>query len=210
MADFINHSQPKPLKELTNRDVELFIEDVFVPRKYSISTQRQFISAIKLLVVFYPDCTIELELLSRPKKSRLLPSVLSQEEVICLLRVTKNLKHRAILALLYSSGLRIGELIQLELRNINIERRQLLVKSGKGRKDRYVILADSFLPLLKNYVTTYCPKRYFVEGPSEGKYSGSSVRKFSHTSARLAQIYKVVTPHTLRHSYATHLLENGI
>mgnify|MGYP002628338216 CR=1 FL=1 len=148
--------------------------------------------------------------LKRPKKSRILPSVLSQEEVVTLLQVTRNLKHRAILALLYSAGLRIGELIALELKNIHIDRRQLLIKSGKGRKDRYVVLADSFLPLLQNYVITYAPKRYFVEGPEGACYSASSVRKFLHHSARLARIERVITPHTLRHSYATHMLENGI
>jgi len=209
VADFINYVQPKPIDELSNRDVELFLENVFVPLQYSISSQRQFISALKLFIVFYPNCKIEELELKRPKKSRILPSVLSQEEVITLLQVTKNLKHRAIIALLYSAGLRIGELISLELKNININRRQLLIKNAKRRKDRYVVLADSFLPLLQNYITTYRPKKYFVEGPENKCYSASSVRKFLHHSTQLARIERVITPHTLRHSYATHLLENG-
>ena len=210
IADFIDYMQPKPLVDLTNRDVELFIEKIFIARAYSISTQRQFISALKLFVNLYPECNIDSILLSRPKKSRILPTVLSQEEIVTLLQVTKNLKHRAIIALLYSAGLRISELISLELKHIDIARRQILVKSGKGRKDRYVILANSFLPLLQNYVTTYTPSRFFVEGKEGLKYSDGSIRKFLHRSAELAQIKKKVTPHTLRHSYATHLLENGI
>jgi site-specific recombinase XerD len=210
IADFINYTQPIPLTDLTNRDVELFIEETFIARAYSISSQRQFISALKLFVNLYPECNIDSFLLNRPKKSKLLPIVLSQQEVITLLQVTKNLKHRAIIALLYSAGLRIGELIGLELRHIDIARRQILVKSGKGRKDRYVILANSFLPLLQNYVNTYKPSRYFVEGKEHTKYSDGSIRKFLHRSTALAHIKKKVTPHTLRHSYATHLLENGI
>ncbi|WBX70341.1 tyrosine-type recombinase/integrase [Tenacibaculum retecalamus] len=210
IADFIDFSQPAPIESLTNKNVELFIEAVFIARDYSISSQRQFISALKLFVVYYPTCNIESLTLQRPKTSRKLPSVLSQQEVVTLLQVTRNLKHRAILAMLYSSGLRIGELTKLELRHIDVARRQLFVQNGKGRKDRYVILADSFLPLLQNYISTYVPKRFFVESPTGTKYSESSIRKFLHTSTRLAKIKKHVTPHTLRHSYATHLLENGI
>ena len=210
IADFIDFCQPAPIESLTNKNVELFIEAVFIARDYSISSQRQFISALKLFVVYYPTCNIESLTLERPKTSRKLPSVLSQQEVVILLQVTKNLKHRAILAMLYSSGLRIGELTKLELRHIDVARRQLFVQNGKGRKDRYVILAESFLPLLQNYISTYVPKRFFVESPTGTKYSESSIRKFLHTSTRLANIKKHVTPHTLRHSYATHLLENGI
>ncbi len=210
IADFIEYIKDKPLEELSNRDVEKFVEDVFLPRKYSVSTYRQMISAIKLFKTFYPQCKIDNLELKRPKKSKILPTILSQEEVLDLLRNTRNSKHRAILALLYSSGLRIGELIDLELCNINIDRRQIIIKSGKGRKDRYVILAESFLPLLQNYFMTYQPKKYFVEGPLQKKYSASSVRKFLERSRKLANINKKVTPHTLRHSYATHLLENGI
>ncbi len=210
IADFIDFSQPAPIKSLTNKNVELFIEAVFITRNYSISSQRQFISALKLFVVYYPTCNIESLTLQRPKTSRKLPAVLSQQEVVTLLQVTKNLKHRAILAMIYSAGLRIGELTNLELRHIDVERRQLFVQNAKGRKDRYVILADSFLPLLQNYISTYVPKRFFVESPTGTKYSESSIRKFLHTSTRLANIKKHVTPHTLRHSYATHLLENGI
>jgi len=209
-ADFIDYIKNKPLDELNNRDVEKFTEDVFVPRKYSVSTYRQMVSAIKLFKEFYPSCAIDNLKLKRPHKSRILPSVLSQEEVFDLLRCTRNLKHRAILALVYSSGIRVGELIDLQLKHIDIDRRQLFIKNAKGRKDRYVVLADSFLPLLQNYFFTYKPEFYFVEGAKSKKYSASSVRKFLSRSCDIAKITKHVTPHTLRHSYATHLLENGI
>jgi len=210
VADFINFHTKTPLEELTNRDVELFIETVFIERNYSVSSQRQFISALKIFTVFYPQIKINNLSLERPKKSRTLPSVLSQEEVLRIIQYTQNIKHRAILTLLYSCGLRIGELINLKLADFHVERKQLIVKKGKGRKDRYVSLADSFLPLLSNYYHSYKPTIYFVEGQNGGKYSAESIRSFLRKSCKKAGIRKLVTPHTLRHSYATHLLENGV
>ncbi|WP_370479837.1 site-specific tyrosine recombinase/integron integrase [Tamlana flava] len=210
MADFVEFNQNKPLDTLTNRDVEHFIEDVFVKRDYSISTQRQFISALKLFIIFYPNTEINNLALTRPKKSRKLPLVLSPQEILDLIRHTQNLKHRAIIALLYSCGLRISELLNLKLVDIDIDRKQLIVKNGKGRKDRYVSLADSFIPLLSNYFYSFQPTIYFVEGQTGQKYSAESIRQFLKRACKASQIHKPVTPHTLRHSYATHLLENGV
>ncbi|MCL7765332.1 site-specific integrase [Polaribacter sp. Z014] len=210
VADFVNFHTKTPLDELNNRSVELFIEKVFIERDYSVSSQRQFISALKIFIIFYPQTQINDLVLERPKKSRKLPNVLSQEEVLEIIRCTQNLKHRAILALIYSCGLRISELVNLELVDFHIERKQLIIKNGKGRKDRYVSLADSFLPLLSNYYYSYKPNKYFVEGQKGGKYSTESVRQFLRKSCAKARIKKTVTPHTLRHSYATHLLENGV
>ncbi len=208
--DFLVFVKKTELNELTNKHVDLFIEDIIVAKKYSISTHRQLISALKQFTLFFTKTAITDIESKRPKKSKKLPSVLSQEEVIDLIRHTKNLKHRAILALLYSAGMRIGELTNLKLRNIHIDRKQIFIENGKGRKDRYVVLADSFMPMLKNYFTTYKPSTYFVEGSLGKPYSESSIRKFLQRSCKAAGITKHVTPHTLRHSYATHLLENGI
>jgi integrase/recombinase XerD len=210
IADLIAYYNTIKIELLDNRAVEQFVENVFIKRHYSISTHRQFVSAVKLFAKFYPHCKIDELQLQRPKKSRKLPTVLSQEEVIDIIRRSQNLKHRAIIALIYSCGLRISELLNLKLNAINIDRRQLIVKSGKGRKDRYVVLAESFLPLLQNYFLTYKPTTFFVEGLRGKPYSASSVRKFLHRYCKMAKINKTVTPHTLRHSYATHLLEQGV
>jgi integrase/recombinase XerD len=209
IADFLDFVNDIALEDLTNRDVERFIEDVFVPRRYSISTHRQFISAVKLFIIFYPNSKIENLALTRPHRSKFLPTVLSKEEVIDVLRCTKNLKHRAILAMIYSTGLRISELLNLQLKHIDIDRRQIIVKNSKGRKDRNVILAESFIPLMLNYLQTYNPNIFFTEGGPSQKYSAESIRAFLKRSCKIANISKNVTPHTLRHSYATHLLENG-
>jgi integrase/recombinase XerD len=210
VADFFDFNNHITAEALTNRDVELFVEKVFIPRHYSISTHRQFISAMKLFVIFYPHSKIDNLTLDRPKKSRLLPTVLSNEEIINILRCTKNLKHRAIIAMIYSAGLRISELLNLQLSQIDIERRQIIVKNSKGRKDRNIILAKSSIPLILNYLNTYKPNKFFAEGNPSEKYSPESIRAFLKRSCKAANITKTVTPHTLRHSYATHLLENGI
>lgn len=207
--EFLVYQGNKPLPALTNKDVELFITDIIIVRSYAISTHRQMISALKQFTLFYPFTGITDLDSKRPKKSKRLPAVLSKEEVIDIIRCTRNLKHRAILALIYSCGLRIGELLNLELRDIDIDRDQLIVRNGKGRKDRYIVMAKSFLPLLHNYMTTYGPQKYFAEGRPMVKYSAESVRAFLRRSCKAAKISKHVTPHTLRHSYATHLLENG-
>lgn len=210
IRDFLGYYSKVPLKEFDNRHVERYIEDIFLKRKYSISTQRQFVSALKLFVVFCPETCITDQKLARPKKSRQLPTVLSQEEVLRIIQVTKNIKHRVILGLLYSSGLRIGELIRMRLRDVDLERMQLKIVNGKGRKDRFVGLAKTFMPLLHNYLRTYRPAEFLIEGQHGGMYSESSIRKFLKRSLESAGIRKRVTPHTFRHSYATHLLENGV
>ena len=207
LIDFIGD---KPFSELKQRDIELFVEQRIAAENYALSTHRQCISAIKHFLELYDCGKIESKEIKRPRKSRYLPTVLSKEEVISLLRTTRNLKHRAILAMIYSAGLRIGELLELKLAQIDILRRQIVIKNSKGRKDRVVVLAESMLPLLNNYLTTYTPHDYFAEGQGGGPYSAQSIRTFLQESCRRAGIRKKVTPHTLRHSYATHMLENGI
>ncbi len=211
ILDFFNYLSGKPLEEISNRDVELFIEDVCVPRKYAISTHRQVLGAMKHFKNLFNECLIDDIQLELPKKTRYLPTVLSKEEIVELLRNTKNLKHRAILAIIYASGLRVGELINLELSDIDVNRYQIFIRNSKGRKDRYVIMAKSLMPLLNNYINSYRPTKYFAEGIEPGtKYTAGSIRNFLRKSCKIASITKKVTPHTLRHCYATHLLENGV
>lgn len=207
--EFLRFTQDKPTESLTEEDVRLYIEWAVINLNYAISTHRQLISAIKHFSFFFPACSIDPEALYRPLKDKKLPSILSKEEIINLLCVTKNLKHRTVIALLYSSGLRIGELLSLELNCFDLERRQLHIRKAKGRKDRMVMLAESFIPLFKNYFMSYRPKVYFVENPKGGMYTATTIRTFLKQCCILAGITKRVTPHTLRHSYATHLLENG-
>ena len=186
------------------------MEEVIAKEHYSISSHRQCISALKHFTAFCNLENFDASNFRRPKKSNYLPVVLSKEAIIDLLQVTKNLKHRTIIGLLYSGGLRIGELLNLKLNHLDIDRSQIHIRQGKGRKDRVVVMSEVIKPLLLNYIHTYKPTDFVIEGRDGGIYSASSIRAFLKQSCQLAGIKKPVTPHTLRHSYATHMLENGI
>jgi len=202
--------QNKAISTYTTRDLELFIEKEIAKKSYAISTHRQCISALKQFEKLHKLEALNVDEIDRPNKSKYLPVVLSKEEVIDIFRATRNLKHRTLLILIYSSGLRIGEALSLRLQDIDVDRRQIYVRNGKGRKDRHVIMAESFIPLLYNYLTSYKPEKLFIEGKNGEEYSSSSVRSVLKLACSRAKIKKHVTPHTLRHSYATHMLENGI
>lgn len=205
--EFIGELKSSEIKQTHFRQ---YTELIVQKKQYSISTHRQLIGALNHFSVLFCNEDFKGSGLNRPRKNKSLPAVLSQQEVILLIRSTPNLKHRAIIALLYSAGLRIGESINLKLSDIDLHRMQLRINLGKGRKDRYVGIAQSFLPLLKNYLATYQPKVFFVEGKNGAQYSASSIRKFLYRACKAAGIHKKITPHTLRHSYATHLIENGV
>ena len=146
----------------------------------------------------------------RPKKPQKLPVVLSKEEISQLFNVINNLKHKALLALLYSAGLRIGEALQLTPEAIDSKRMLIRIEQAKGNKDRYTLLSESFLTLLRMYYKKYKPKTYLFEGQNGGAYTSSSAQKVLKRALRDAGITRTgVTLHTLRHSFATHLLESG-
>lgn len=135
--------------------------------------------------------------------------MLSKEEVLAIIRHTNNIKHQCIVSLLYSAGLRRGELLNLKLTDVDSERMLIRVENGKGGKDRYTLLSKMLLQDLRQYYRIWKPKEYLFEGQSGGKYSGRSVGQLLAQAAQRAGIRKRVTPHMLRHSFATHLLENG-
>ncbi len=205
---FINHYFDKPIEEINETDVREYIK--FLAKKnWSKSYINQSINSIKFyyeVVLGLPNRFYEIE---RPRKDKKLPTVLSKNEVIELIEATNNLKHRCILSLLYSSGLRRSELLNLKLKDIDSQRMLIKVENSKGNKDRYTLLGDKMLKELRMYYKEYRPKEYLFEGQRKPQYSGSSITKIIDSAAMKIGLKKKVTAHTLRHSFATHLLENG-
>jgi len=148
-------------------------------------------------------------MIDRPRKEMFLPEVLSQEEVVKILNATENQKHKAILMTIYSAGLRISEAINLRIKDIDSGRMQIRVEQGKGKKDRYTLLSEKTLDTLRKYFVKYKPKIWIFEGLSGEQYSTSSIQAILKASVDKVGIKKRITVHTLRHSFATHLLEAG-
>ena len=145
----------------------------------------------------------------RPKKPKQLPKVLSVEEILRLFEVTSNLKHRLIVQMIYSAGLRLSEVVNIRIRDIQFDLQVIFIKAGKGKKDRYVALAHRLFPLLKAYNLQYRPVYWLFEGQSGGQYSKRSVQQILRKAVEKSMVNPYATVHTLRHSYATHCVENG-
>lgn len=145
----------------------------------------------------------------RPKKPSLLPKAISIKDIKKMLDSLENLKHQLLLKMCYGLGLRVSEVVQLKITDIDSGRMQVLVSCSKGKKDRYVVLPESILDQLREYYLTYKPKEYLFEGQSGGKYSVRSVQQVFKNAMKKAKINKEVGVHGLRHSYATHLIEQG-
>jgi site-specific recombinase XerD len=208
---FLRYLQAKGFSESTKITANLIenfnYEHVVKPNK-SISYQNQCINGIKKYLE-YMGVDLENLDLERPQKPKQLPEVLSLEEVKALLGTTENLKHKTLLSLVYSAGLRIGEAINLKIGDIDSKRMLIHIKNAKGKKDRYTLLSQQFLELLREYYLAYKPKDYLFEGQNGGQYTNSSAQKVLQKALSKTDIRKKVTLHTLRHSFATHLLENG-
>lgn len=145
----------------------------------------------------------------RPKSKSTLPKVLSTKDIQKLFAVTTNLKHKLMLQLCYGMGLRVSEVVKLKLTDIDSQRMQVLIENSKGKSDRYVNLPETVLPLLRTYYLEYKPAHFLFEGQYGGQYAIRSVQAVFKNGMRMAKINKLVGIHSLRHSYATHLLEYG-
>jgi len=196
--------------EITNEQIKSYLRYLVQEREVSESFQNQAINAIKFYYEKVLGGVRQTYYIDRPKKSKYLPTVLSQEETKKLLQNIGNLKHKLIITLIYSGGLRISELINLELVDIDYDSKRIHIKNAKGKKDRYIPLAERTKSVITYYIKKYNPEIYMVEGIKGGKYSTSSIQKFFKKYCLQCGITKKVSPHTLRHSFATHMLENGI
>ncbi len=208
-SGFIYYYRNRKLRDLTDNDVDNYINHLVSNKKVSPAVQKQAVNAVK----FYFEKVLRRKVdnyhYKYPKREKSLPQVLSEKDITKVLLALKNLTHRTILTVIYSAGLRLSEVLNLKLQDIDWDRKLIRVKMGKGRKDRYTLLSPKLEKLLKDYLYYYKPADYLFEGQKGGRFSPKSVQNIMEKAVKTAEITKHATVHTLRHSFATHLLENG-
>ena len=186
---FLNQYAERPLEELNENDIRLYLQKL-IQQGCSHSYINQAINAIK----FYYEVVLEMPnrfyAIERPRVEEKLPQVLAKEEVLSIIGHTNNIKHRCIVSLLYSAGLRRSELLHLKPGDIDSKRMVIKVRAGKGNKDRYTILSEKLLQDLRKYFREWRPKEYLFEGPKGEAYSAESVLKLVKEAARKAGIQK--------------------
>ena len=176
----------------------------------SINSRKHKISAVKLFYIYTIKQPLKFRYIEYPRAVKKIPIVLSIDEVQKMFNVCKNLKHKVILSLLYSCGLRVSELLNLKWSNIDRSRMIINIIDGKGGKDRQVMLSDSLIPLLEIYYREYKPKDYILNGQFTQQYSSRSVLEVVKQLGKSAGLNKRVYTHLMRHNCFTHMVENGI
>jgi integrase/recombinase XerD len=189
---------------------QAYLLDLVERRRVSRSYQNQVVSALRFMcesVLGQPMLALRIP---RPRKEHRLPEVLSPDEVARMLERARNPKHRALLMLLYSAGLRVGEVVRLRPSDLDVERGLVRVRMGKGRKDRYTLLAKRALEAVRIYLAAYPSESWLFPGSTPARHlTTRSVQRVAKRAAQAAGISRDVTTHTLRHSFATHLLLEG-
>ena len=211
LCRFLSHIQEQDLPQETfATHIRQYIMYLIEHKKISEATQNSIINALK----FYYEYVKKFEKtyidIPRPRQTDPLPNVLSQQEVKRLLSALDNPKHRLILMMIYAAGLRISELTRLRIKDIHLDTKKVFIKCSKGKKDRYSLFSEKTLVLLEQYLASYKPKYWLFEGQDGGQYSVRSIQSLYRKAVAIAQVNPFTSVHTLRHSFATHLLENGM
>lgn len=210
LRTFFRFFHDEAFDKISKDHIIRFNNEFVLANGYSSAYQSQVINALKLFYSTIEEKTIDIESIERPRKPRKLPNVLSKDEVKRILVAPQNVKHKAMLSLIYACGLRRSELLNLTITDIDSQRKLLIIRQSKGRKDRVAPISDKLIDLLRSYYRTYQPKTWLFEGQQTGhQYSAKSLENVLKKSVRKAGIKRPVTLHWLRHSFATHLLENG-
>ena len=200
----------KCLEHMGYDEVREFLHHAITIRKLSCSYVNQAYSAIRFFYETILGWNWNMKLVPRIKRQKTLPAILAVDEVKAIFNVTTNLKHKAILMTTYAAGLRVGEVANLRVFDIDSKNMQILIKQGKGKKDRYSLLSPANLSILRQYWKQYQPTYWLFPGkPSNKPISIRTVQQVFYDAKVLAGIQKDVSIHTLRHCFATHLLEAG-
>lgn len=207
---FFRYFSPADPEEISEEEISRFIYDYIIKLGYSPAYQNQMVSAIKIFYSITGRGRVRPDYLERPRRRRALPKVLSKEEVSRILNSGRNIKHKLILWLIYSCGLRRSEVINLRLSDLDRERNIILIRQGKGGVDRIVPVSQKVWEKADEYIKSYSPREFLFEGQTGRRYSAESVYRVFKDAMERAGIRKDVGVHCLRHSYATHLHESGL
>jgi integrase/recombinase XerD len=210
LATFFRYFSMKEIADISNDDLIAFNNNYILKNNFSASFQNQVVNAVKLYYTAIQHKKIDVELIHRPRREKVLPNVLSMQEIKIILDTCSNQKHKMMLSLIYGCGLRRSELLNLLPQAIQSDRNLMIIRQGKGKKDRVVPISNRMIELLRSYFKKYRPEKWLFEGQISGsQYSAASLQKVLKIAVQKSKITKPITLHWLRHSYATHLLEGG-
>jgi integrase/recombinase XerD len=207
---FASHYMRSP-QEMGEKEVRDFLLHLIRDRKASPATQDMYVNALKFLYTITLKRPEVVKDISHPKRPHTLPVILSPEEVLQIFEAIRSVKYKAIIATAYAAGLRVSEVCGLRIADIDSQRMRIHVRAGKGKKDRYVMLGESLLALLRQYYQAARPKgEYLFPGQKPQRHlTTTAVNKVLRQVIAATGLSKRVTMHTLRHCFATHLLEAG-
>jgi len=210
IRDLVQYCSPRHPRELASSDIRNYLLHLIQDNNLAVSSVNQVVNALRFLYVELYKMSFKIQDVPRPKKERKLPDIITQDEVIRILDTVTNLKHRTILMLIYSAGLRVGEAVRLKVNDIDSQRNLIHIRGAKGKKDRYTLLSSVLLEKLREYYKIYKPREYLFEGGNGRIHLAErSVQNVFKRAIKNAGIKKQITVHTLRHSFASHLLESG-
>ena len=206
---FFDFKKDIQIDKLSSQDINDYLNKISEDN-FGFSYQNQAINSIKFFFKYCLNRKVKDYLVIRAKKEEKLPKILSIEEVQRIINSISNTKHKAIVLLLYSTGMRVSEIINLKIKDIDRDRMVINIIDGKGKIDRTVPLKENVLKFLREYYKEYRTKIYLFEGQIKEQYTAESIRSFLKKYANISGIKKEVYPHIFRHSFATHSLEIGI
>jgi site-specific recombinase XerD len=206
---FLNYISKSNVSSVDSKILLDYFNYLKQTRKFSYSAIKQSLASVRFLFLDVLKKEIDFDFFVKIKKPNSLPDILTIEEVRKIINSITNLKHRAIISTIYSCGLRISEAVNLEINDIDSSAMTVKIVNAKGRNDRIVMLSEKLLSLLRQYFKEYKPKAYLFEGQKGEKYSSRSIQKIFNNAVKKVGIKKKVTVHSLRHSFASHLLDNG-